>query len=56
MFWWVTVPIPMLGSHIEVARPSMRVGSRYRYCFVSAATFPGDERNTGTYAISARPR
>ena len=41
MFWWVTVPIPMFGSHIETARPSRRVGSRYRYCFVSAATLPG---------------
>ena len=28
MFWWVTVPIPMFGSHMLVARSSMRPGSR----------------------------
>src|SRR3954467_7742327 len=35
MFWCVTVPRPMFGSHIDAARPRRRDGSRYRYCFVS---------------------
>jgi hypothetical protein len=30
MFWWVTVPIPTDGSHIDQARVSSRPGSRYR--------------------------
>ena len=40
MFWCVTVPRPMFGSHIDGARSSRRAGSRYRYCLVSAATLP----------------
>ena len=53
MFWWVTVPSPMFGSHIDHARASSRPGSRYRYCFVSAATLPGAVSSSGTYASSA---
>lgn len=30
MFWWVTVPIPIPGSHIESAAESSRPGSRKR--------------------------
>ena len=47
MFWWVTVPMPMLGSHIDHARASSRPGSRYRYDLVSAATWPGEVRRIG---------
>src|SRR5437899_1777614 len=54
MFWCVTVPSPMFGSHIDGARSSRRVGSRYRYCLVSAATLPGAVSSGGMYASAAR--
>src|SRR5262249_23867734 len=54
MFWWVTVPSPMFGSHMEGARSRSRVGSRYRYCLVSAATLPGAVRKGGMYESAAR--
>ena len=47
MFWWVTVPMPMLGSHIDAARLSIRPGSRYRYDLVSAPTLPGLVSSSG---------
>ncbi len=48
MFWWVTVPMPTSGSHIEMALCMSLPGSRYRYCFESSATMPGLVRNDGT--------
>src|SRR2546421_578649 len=54
MFWCVTVPRPMFGSHIDGARSSRRVGSRYRYCLVSAATLPGAVSSGGMYDSAAR--
>ena len=30
MFWWVTVPSPMFGSHIDHARSRSRPGSMVR--------------------------
>src|SRR2546430_3967813 len=53
MFWCVTVPRPMFGSHIDGARSSRRVGSRYRYCLVSAATLPGAVSSGGMYDSAA---
>ena len=47
MFWWVTVPRPVSGSHIEAAPVVNRPGSRYRYCLVSAATMPGLVSSSG---------
>jgi hypothetical protein len=47
MFWWVTVPAPTLGSHIEIARLNRRAGSRVRYDLVSADTLPGEVASIG---------
>src|SRR3954468_1298113 len=55
MIWCDTVPNPMCGSQRYGARESRRSGSRYKSCFVSAVTRPGDESRNGMYARSAKP-
>ena len=47
MFWWVTVPAPTRGSHIDTARSSIRPGSTYRYVLVSAPILPGAVNSSG---------
>ena len=47
MFWWVTVPVPTSGSHMEIALWMSRPGSRYRYSLVSAETMPGRLKSSG---------
>src|SRR5438132_1010095 len=53
MFWWLVVPRPMCGSHIDVALASSREGSRYRYDLVSAATLPVSISSSGMYVTMA---